>query len=749
MEPKTNVLQQPEGPLDSLLEVLRAVFKHRYLALAIFVAIVFIVTLLTIRQPRIYEAVATVEIELREDRVLNDVNDVYQLGEVGYWNADTFFQTQYKIIQSRAVAKMVVEHLHLDRDLAFLDLDPTDSDANIEEKLKSIDAADVVRAGLLVDPIPDSRLVQIRYRSKSPEMAAKIANAYADAYIEQNYERKLSSMRNAMSWLSDQFKDLKEKLETSERALYEFRKENDILSTDMEGKVNITGSRLAELSSEAGKAETTLLQKKALVDSVLKVLPKSGEELENVAAIDVLRSPLIKDLKVTIGQLQNRYFELKAHYKDQHPDVVLIKGQLEHARQNLQNELNSIVAGIKADYDAADQLSKAMHAQLEDAKTQAKDLTLKQVEYNRLLREKDSNQRVFEQVMSRMKEIDLSSMLKVNNIRLLDRAKLSTAPILPRVKLNVMLGILLGILVSLATVVILESMDKSIKGPEDVQRFLAVPVLGVVPGVTIESNSEDAKYPNAVEMFTHNHPKSSIAEYCRTVRTNISFSSPEKPLRRLLITSASPREGKTTIATNLSVTLAVPEKRVVVVDTDMRRPRIHKAFGTHNEYGLSNVIMGKMTLDQAIRPSQVERLDLLTCGPIPPNPAELVGSEIFAKILDDLQARYDWVILDSPPVIAVADSMILSSLVDGVILVVSHSKTPRDMAAQACKQLQDVGGNILGVVLNQMDINQRGYGRYYQYYHYYRRYGYYHLDPQEEAADAAQSATQKAKEEQA
>ena len=195
--------------------------------------------------------------------------------------------------------------------------------------------------------------------------------------------------------------------------------------------------------------------------------------------------------------------------------------------------------------------------------------------------------------------------------------------------------------------------------------------------------------------------------------------------------------------------LAVPEKRVVVVDTDMRRPRIHKAFGTHNEFGLSNVIMGKMTLDQAIRPSQVERLDLLTCGPIPPNPAELVGSEIFAKILDDLQARYDWVILDSPPVIAVADSLILSSLVDGVILVVTHGRTPRDMVAQARRQLGDVGARILGVVINQMDVNQRGYGRYYQYYHYYRRYGYYHLDPQEEAADAAASVRQKEKEDDA
>ncbi len=711
----------------------RGLLKRKWLILLVFVSVLFISVVVTIRSPKIYEAVATVEIDLQADQVLSDVNDVYKLGDVSYWDNKSYFETQYQILHSRRVALAVVERLHLDRDLAFLGLDEIEDEAELAELLEEADPAETLLLNLIIEPVTDSRLALIRYRGTDPQQATTIANAVAEAYIEQNLERKTSSARSAISWLSEQVDELKSKLEESERALYEFKKENDILSTDMDERVNITGTRLSELYSETRRAETEYVKLKAQYESMQRIMPE--EDVERIASMTVLQSPLIKDLKVEYVRLQNQYSELLQVYKERHPDVLQVKSQLDRTKENLRSEVRAIINGVRAEFEASRTTFLAIQSELDKVKDQAKLLTLKQVEYNRLLREKESNQGLFQQVLVRLKEIDLSSMLEVNNIRMLDEAKVPIKPIRPRVKLNLALGFMLALIFSVGLAVLLEILDKTLKNAADIGRYLKVPLLGVVPQVKVDQQLLEQNIPNVVDRYAFLRPKSSLAECCRSIRTNINFVSPGKPLRRILVTSASPREGKTTIVSNIGITMANLGRKVLILDTDMRRPRLHKAFNMKNEYGLSNIIMGTMNEAEAVRKTEIENLTILTCGPIPPNPAELVGSERFKTIIDNLSAMYDMVILDSPPVIAVADSLILSNLVDGVVMIVKSGKTLRDVAIQAKRSLTDVKANLLGAIINDLDLDSKEYGSH--YYYYYHRYGYYNTDKETQAETAS------------
>ncbi len=704
-----------------LADYYRAVWKRKWLVLSIFVSVSFLAALYTIRQPKIYEAIATVEIDQQADRILN-VSDVHELGSTGYWDSSIYLETQYKIIQSNRVARMVVENLHLDRDLAFLGLANVEDQEKLAEGLEKADPVEIFKKNLQVDPIPDSRLVCIRYRGTDPQLITTIANEVANSFITQNLERKLVSTRNALNWLQEQVRDLREELEKSERALYEFKKANEILSTSMTDKVNLTGSRLEALSSHLSQVEAKYIASKAKMESLETMVSKNS--LETVASTELMNDPLIRELKVTISRLENDYTELLKRYKEKHPDVVSVKSKLDEARTGLKREIQNNLSGVRAEHLATQKEVRMINDQLDELKRQAKELTLKESEYNRLMREKDGNQRVYEQVLLRLKEIDLAGMLKANNIRMLDKAKQPALPIKPNVKFNLLIGIFMGILLSISAALGLEMLDNTIKNAEDVKRYLGLPLLGIVPRVKDDPELTKAGVFNIADMFSFYKPKSSVAECCRTIRTNVSFLLPKKDKARLLVTSASPKEGKTTIVSNLAITMANSGKRVLVVDTDMRRPRAHKAFGMDNEYGLSNIIMGTMTQEEAIRRTQVEGLDILTCGPIPPNPAEQIGSERFSQIVDQLGMVYDRIIFDSPPVIAVTDSAILSDIVDGVVLVVKCGQTHRDVAIQAVQNLRDVNANILGTVINDLDLDNKEYGHY--YYYYYHRYGYYY-----------------------
>jgi capsular exopolysaccharide synthesis family protein len=360
---------------------------------------------------------------------------------------------------------------------------------------------------------------------------------------------------------------------------------------------------------------------------------------------------------------------------------------------------------------------------LQGAKSEAFEVNKKEMDYKRLFRDDENNARLYELVLKRLKDIDLSGLLKANNVYKLDAALVPGGPIKPRVSMNIMLGALLGLLGGLVLAFFLEYQDSTISTQEELERILQIGTLGLVPTIKAGEHAENV----VRDQWVQSQPKSSVAECCRIIRTNLNFLGTERPLKTILVTSSGPQEGKTTSLVNVAITMAQGDKKVLLIDTDLRRPRLHRTFGVGNDVGVTSLIAEGGDVEAAIKPTNVPGLYLLPCGPIPPNPAELLHTERFKKILEDVQGKYDRVMLDSPPVGAVSDALVLSGLVDGVVVVLKAFQSDRALAKHTLRALRDVKAKILGGILNNVDLDKKQYG-YYQGYYY--GYGKYYGEPQ-------------------
>ena len=371
----------------------------------------------------------------------------------------------------------------------------------------------------------------------------------------------------------------------------------------------------------------------------------------------------------------------------------------------------------------------------EAARRQAVELNMKEIEYHRLDRSRDQNEKLFGVLLSRMKEADVARMMKVNNIRIIDNAAVPKGPIRPRPLVNLGIGVLSGLLLGVALSWGREQMDRSLKTPEDVEEKLGVTFLGLLPAFSEDREKlvsgkkprpsrrrrpESSELPP--ELVVHEAPLSGIAEAARSIRTNLMFMNPDRPYKRLLVSSAAPAEGKTTVACSIAIALAQGGQRVCIVDCDLRRPRLHRIFGRSGDAGVTNVIVGDATVDEVAKPTMIENLWSVPAGPTPPNPADLLHSDRFKNFLSDLSDRFDRIVIDSPPVVPVTDSAIISTLVDGTVFVVRAFATSRHMSRQGLRTLRDVDSPVVGVVLNAVNLSSREYSYSYQYY--YHREGY-------------------------
>jgi capsular exopolysaccharide synthesis family protein len=374
---------------------------------------------------------------------------------------------------------------------------------------------------------------------------------------------------------------------------------------------------------------------------------------------------------------------------------------------------------------------------MEQQKNEAIELSKIEVEYKPLQRTAEQNNKMYSIISSRQKEIDITGPMKANNVRVLERAIVPGAPVRPKPVQNLLLGLLLGLGTGIGLAFAIEALDNTLKTQTDVEQFLGVPVLGLVPVIGSAGAPEVVQQGDNLrerDLGVFLDPKSVAAECCRSIRTNILFMSPDHPIRTLVVTSPSPQEGKTTTAINLAVTMAEAGGRVLLLDTDMRRPRLHRSFGVPNNTGISTVVVGKATLEEAIKRTDVPNLDVLTCGPVPPNPSELIHTDRFALILADCAKLYDRVILDSPPTSAVTDPAVLGNLADGVVLIIKAGETTREAAVHARRQLTAAKARMIGVVVNAIDFSNPAYGYEYYYRNYYR-YGYtYGNGPQDQKA---------------
>jgi succinoglycan biosynthesis transport protein ExoP len=365
---------------------------------------------------------------------------------------------------------------------------------------------------------------------------------------------------------------------------------------------------------------------------------------------------------------------------------------------------------------------------MEQQKKEAIEISKIEVEYKPLQRASEQEEKMYGIIASRQKEIDITGPMKTNNVRVLERALVPTSPMKPKPVQNLLLGLMIGLGFGIGLAFGIEALDNTLKTQSDVEQLLGTPVLGLVPviggaeaGGADLARGDDTLRERDLGVFLD--PKSVAAECCRSIRTNILFMSPDRPLKTMVVTSPSPQEGKTTTAINLGVTMAEAGSRVLIVDTDMRRPRLHRSFGVPNQNGISTVIVGKTTLEEAVKRTDVPNLDVLTCGPVPPNPSELLHTERFGVVLAECAKLYDRIILDSPPTSAVTDPAVLGNLADGVVLVVKAGETTREAAMHARRQLNTAKARLFGVVVNAIDFSNPAYGYEYYYRNYYR-YGY-------------------------
>jgi capsular exopolysaccharide synthesis family protein len=705
-----------------------AIRKNWPIVLLLTVVIGSGVAFYTLGQTKLYDVNATIIFDPQVPRPLgNQVGAVSDMSS--YWNNKEYYKTQHWMIQSMRVASQVVRDLELHKDGSFIRNLPRSSrspkvDVPVEQ------AAQILTSRISVEPVKDSRLTSVKYRDADPVRAQRILGAIVDTYAQDNLDDVFESATMAADWLRNQIGALRQDLESSEMALHEYKKQKNILSVSMDDQSNMLRAEMSQLNSAVTQVRAQRERTAARLAELRQVSPENAWDLP---ATELLQSSALQSFRSGYVEADRHINELLSAGKGEgHPLVKAAQARRDTLRAALMNEVKNIQNAAERDMAALDRETVGLKGIYAHAERRALDLNLMEIEFNRLRRAKENNEKLFSIVIERSKETDLTRMLRVNNVKIVDRPLVPKKAVTPNVPLNILGGIAAGLILGLATAIGREQLDRTIKMPDDVERDLGFPLLGVLPQVTDaitekpkrrKRQPSDASLPgNPLELFVHYRPTSGMAEAARAIRTNIVFMAPDNPHRVLLVTSGAPFDGKTTVACSIATTIAQAGQRVVLVDCDLRRPRLHLVFGRSNNFGMTNALIDANLEQSIVSETEVPNLSLVTTGPIPPNPAELLHSEAFKSLLSRLKERFDRIVIDSPPIVPVTDATVLSTLVDGVIVVVRSSKTTKDLARRAIRSLRDVGGRVIGVVLNGANLGDRGYAGY-QYY-YYRGDGY-------------------------
>jgi polysaccharide biosynthesis transport protein len=723
-----------EGSNVAIWQVVR---KYWPTAVATTLLVVAATAFYTLGQKKIYEAEATIMFDPRPPKPLGtSVEAVVDLGADSFWSNQEYYETQYHIIQSRRVALSVVRELGLHNDPAFLFDMPEGEEAPATGKETTPElAAEVLRGRTTVTPVRDSRLATVRLRDASPKRAQRVLSALVEAYVNQNLDNAVDSTSSATDWLRGQLDGLRRDLDGSEHALHEYKKKNDILSVAFDDKSSMLLDEMKDISGELTRVNSQL-KGAAARQNELRATP--DDDPDAIESNVLLQSPLLNQLRAEHHAAVRRHDALLSGPKGaNHPEVLQAADEVKTLEKSILREVRNIKKAAMHEVRELAGHAGGLDGDLKAAKKQAHELNLLEIEYNNLRRTKDNTEKLYSLVLERTKEADLTQMMRVNNISVVDEPLEPTYAVYPRVPLNMAMGLFLGLVLGGIAAFMRGMLDRTLKIPDDVEDELGLSCLGLLPAFT-PGSQKSAAYPprrkrgraveatGAPELVVHEEPMSSVAEAARAIRTNLMFMAPDNPHRVLLVTSAGPSEGKTTVACCIAIAMAQAGQRVALIDCDLRRPRIHRIFKTGSSVGVTTALLdGKF--DEIVKESGVPDLSVLAAGPIPPNPAELFHSERFKTFLETARSKFDRVIIDSPPVAAVTDPTVLSKLVDGTVLVVRAFKTRRDIARHAVRLVQSVGGNLAGVVLNAVDFSRMEYK--YSHYYYYRREGYYSSEP--------------------
>jgi capsular exopolysaccharide synthesis family protein len=730
----TGAVQEKEATTRemSVDKALRTLHKHLRFITIFALTLVVAVTIITFRMANIYEPVARLEIEPpgSETMTLKELLNTTA-------NDETYLQTQSKILESDELAIAVIRTLRLDQNPEFAG--KLAEQAQHRDSSRSSDyltpaentALARFQNNLKILNVRGSRLVEVRYPSRDPDLAARIVNTLTDLYIDWNYRKHYESTTVASNWLSAQLDDLRNKVERSSQALVKYQKENGIVDAPDE-KQNVITERIGELSHLYAQAQSDRIE----YEAALKMLDNgSGEFLPQVrtsSGYQLLLQRLV-DTRFQLAQAQ-------AVYGENHPNVRKLEQAVQEIQSELANERRDTVAQMRTSSQTAREREQLLAKSLAEMKELVASNNEKMIQYNVLKNEALANSELYHSLLAKLKEAGISAGLKSSNIHVVDGARVLDNPTRPNRKLNIALGFALGILGGVVLAFLRDKLDNTIHTPDDVKEFVGLSSLAMFPWITSSTNGNRRlafrlasggdgnggglarKERLGVAKLILEQPHSPGAEAVRTLYTSIMLSKAGAPPQTILVVSASPEEGKTIVSTNLAAILS-QYNPTCLVECDLRRPRVGQAFEIRSAKGLTNVLTGECDLSEALAEIPfLPNLRVLLAGPVPPNPNELLGSEEMERVVNQLKAQFRHIVLDSPPIIPFADARTASRLADGVVIVCRAGQTPVRSLIRIAEILDGIGAYPLGVVLNGIDFRSPDY-RYYQYGRYYN-YGY-------------------------
>ena len=722
-----------EPPLArSYLEVIR---KYKWLLITTSLACAMVAAITSLRAIPLYRASAKLLIERAAPQVV-------KLPEVLPTEAaDTadYYPTQYGILKSRSLAWEVVTKLGLQQHPEFV--------GTPEEK--SFDLVGSIRGGLRrvqegmglpssphkqpwtsggaaeqdrgildaflgrlkVEPVRNSRLVTIGFEGRDPVLIAQIVNSLAEAYMNRTVELKFNASQAAMQWLRDKVGDERKKIEQAEWALQGFREQENILSP--QGGEEVLVKKIAALNDMYVQARVRRLE----MESQAQMLQRIAKDPKLVEAFPmVMQNQFIQTLKANHATLQLDLSELTDKYDFKHPSLLRKESQLNTLKNNVNHGVDQVRQSVEMQAQLARAMEEYVYNLIGETKREVFSFHQKAIQYGVLQREVQAQNEIYNLLLKRLNETGVTEQLRIGNASLIDPAEVPTVPVKPRKTRDTLLGLLVGLGVGLGIALGLTALDTTIRTPDDLEQDLGLSFLGAIMQFRIPKGGQARE-----ELIVHVRPHSPEAEAFRNVRTSMMLVRSELASKALLLTSTVPEEGKTVVAANLAVALAQANRKVLLVDADMRRPRLGKIFHVDGQgLGLAQLLSGDVSLDAAVQPTEVERLSLIPCPATPTNPSELLESERLATFIASAKERYDFVLFDSPALMAVTDAAVLASRVDGVVLVVKSDAIPCELLRRAMAGLVEINATVLGGVLNMVDI--RGDNSYYYANKYYRKY---------------------------
>jgi capsular exopolysaccharide synthesis family protein len=732
-------MQEEEIHLRDYLDV---IIRRKWVVIVTILVTFSTVAIFTFAQTPLFLATGMIKTSPTARNITN-----FQSMEESFLKAQEYISTQVKLLQSESLLQKLITVMDLPNNEAFtgkkvdvasggLFADAVNTLASLKDMVKNLirpqfeseaslmlnqEVADQialdqylkkVRASLKVTPVKDTQLIEIAIEHPNPRLAADMVNNMMELFLQTGMQSQMNTLQSAEQFLDKQIDAAKIKLERSEKELNEFARQTGIISLD--SKLNLIMRQLEEINAALSQAVTVRIAKEALYR---QSETEGGESLPTV-----MNNALMNDLKKQYNELQAQYQELSTVFKDEYPKVKKLKAQMQEVRNSYDKELKRVVDSIRLEYEGALANEERLQKNAETQKQLAIELNDKATQYKILEREVLSNKEVYNSLLTRSKEISATVGGDAGHNEIIDTARPPLEPYKPKVRLNLLLGILLGTFGGVGLAFLLEYMDNTVKNPDEFTQRYRIPVLGMIP--YIEHSAEEDR-DLAFKVFSD--PKSPLSESIRTTMFSIELSTSEVPPKTMLLTSVLPDVGKSTLSTNFCLSLLSTNAKVLLIDTDLRKPSLHNIFGIeNNSSGISSFLAGTSELKDIVRKTPYDNFYFIPSGPIPPNPPELLASSKMRNFIATAAKQFDYIIIDTAPFHGFAEILILSSMVDGVILVSELNKTPRDGVEYFKKAVSNVGGRILGVLLNKTGKSGSGYRYYggYQYnYKYSSRYG--------------------------